>query len=79
MVGEHSIQRRSYTVRYYGAYRKENVGMSNDKKGEKPFRRKTKGSSIYANQIRVSRDLRSIREENSMENGLIFPYPYILR
>ena len=66
-------------MRYAGAYRKENVGMSNDKKGEKPFRRKTKVSSIYANQIRVSRDLRSIREENPMENGLIFPYRCILR
>ena len=66
-------------MRYAGLIRKENVGMSNDKKGEKPFRRKTKGSSIYANQIRVSRDLRSIREENSMENGLIFPYRCILR
>ncbi len=62
-----------------GAYRKENVGMSNDKRGERPLRRKTKGSSIYANQIRVSRDLRSIRKENSMENGLIFPYRCILR
>ena len=59
--------------------RKENVGMSNDKIREIRIRRKTKGSSIYANQIRVSRDLRSIREENSMENGLIFPYLYILR
>ena len=66
-------------MRYIGAYRKENVGMSNDKRGERPLRRKTKGSSIYANQIRVSRDLRSIREENSMENGLIFPYRCILR
>ena len=66
-------------MRIDGAYRKENVGMSNDKKGEKPFRRKTKGSSIYANQIRVSRDLRSIRKENSMENRLIFVYRCILR
>ena len=55
-------------------YRKENVGMSNDKIGEKPIRRKTKDSSIYVNQIRVSRDLRSIREENLMENRLIFLY-----
>ena len=71
--------RRRYLVRGIGVYRKANVGMSNDKIGEKPIRRKTKDSSIYANQIRVSRDLRSIREENSMENGLIFPYLYILR
>ena len=71
--------RRSRAVRRGGAIRKENVGMSNDKRGERPLRRKTKGSSIYANQIRVSRDLRSIRKENSMENGLIFPYRCILR
>jgi hypothetical protein len=32
--------------------------MSNDKMGEKPHRRKTKGSSFDANQNRVSRDLR---------------------
>ncbi len=31
-------------MRYVGAIRKENVGMSNDKIGEKPIRRKTKGS-----------------------------------
>ena len=53
---------------------KENVGISNDKRGEKPLRRKTKVSSIYVNQIRVSRDLRRTREGKSMENGLIFPY-----
>ena len=63
----------------YGFYRKENVGMSNDKTGEIPVRRKTKGSSIYANQIRVSRGLRCIRKEKPMENGLIFPYLVILR
>jgi len=48
--------------------------MSNDKLGERPNRRKTKVSSIYANQIRVSRDLRSSREANLMENQLIFWY-----
>ncbi len=58
---------------------KENVGMSNDKIGEKPIRRKTKGSSIDVNQIRVSRDLRYSRKAKPMENGLIFPYLYILR
>ena len=31
-------------MRYAGAVRKENVGMSNDKMGEKPIRRKTKDS-----------------------------------
>ena len=35
---------RRLTARLAGRYRKENVGMSNDKIGEKPIRRKTKGS-----------------------------------
>ena len=60
-------------------YRKENVGMSNDKRGEKPLRRKTKGSSIYANQIRVSRDLRKTRKGYSMDNRLIFLYLLVLK
>ena len=59
--------------------RKENVGISNDKRGEKPIRRKTKDSSIYANQIRVSRDLRRTREGKSMENRLIFLYLLTLK
>jgi hypothetical protein len=66
-------------VRYVGALRKENVGISNDKEGEIPSRRKTKVSLIYANQIRVSRVLRCSREAKPMANGLIFPYLYILR
>lgn len=45
MVGEHSNQRRRRAVRRSGAIRRENVGISNDKKGENPFRRKTKDSS----------------------------------
>ena len=53
--------------------------MSNDKTGEIPVRRKTKGSLIYANQIRVSRVLRCIRKEKPMANWLIFQYLYILR
>ena len=61
-------------MRYGGAVGKENVGMSNDKIGEKPIRRKTKVSSIDVNQIRVSRALRCSREAKPMENGLIFPY-----
>ena len=61
-------------MRGIGAIIKANVGMSNDKTGERPVRRKTKVSSFYVNQNRVSRDLRSSREANSMENGLIFPY-----
>ena len=53
--------------------------MSNDKTGEKPVRRKTKGSLIYANQIRVSRVLRCTREGKPMANRLIFRYLNILR
>ena len=53
--------------------------MSNDKIGEKPIRRKTKGSLIYANQIRVSRVLRRTREGKPMANWLIFQYLSILR
>ena len=37
--------RRRCAVRYAGADRKENVGISNDKGGEKPPHRKTKVSS----------------------------------
>ena len=57
-----------------GAFGKENVGMSNDKIGEKPIRRKTKVSSFDANQNRVSRVLRCSRKAKPMANGLIFPY-----
>ena len=66
-------------MRHAGAATKANVGMSNDKRGERPLRRKTKGSSFYANQNRVSRDLRRTRKGKSMDNGLIFPYLYRLR
>ena len=52
--------------------RKANVGISNDKWREKRHRRKTKGSSIYVNQIRVSRVLRISREVKPMARGLIF-------
>ena len=71
--------RRSYCASSGGALRKANVGMSNDKRGERPLRRKTKVSSIYANQIRVSRDLRSSRKANLMENWLIFQYLQALK
>ena len=43
-VGEHSRERRSYVARRNGATGKENVGISNDKTGEKPVHRKTKVS-----------------------------------
>ncbi len=61
-------------MRYAGVHGKANVGMSNDKQGEKPCRRKTKVSSFDANQNRVSRDLRCSRKAKPMANGLIFPY-----
>ena len=41
-VGEHSHLLRSRIVRFGGAMGRENVGMSNRKKGERPFRRKPK-------------------------------------
>ena len=61
-------------MRHAGPATKANVGMSNDKRGEKPLRRKTKGSSFDVNQNRVSRDLRCSRKAKPMANGLIFPY-----
>src|SRR5690625_1406772 len=70
---------RSLSARIGGACRKENVGMSNDKMGGKPIRQKTRVSSIYANQIRVSRVLRYSRKAKPMANRLIFRYLYILR
>ena len=45
VVGEHSKLGRRCTVRYAGLFRKANVGISNDKEGEKPSRRKTKVSA----------------------------------
>jgi hypothetical protein len=66
-------------VRDAGAVRKADVGMSNDKTGEKPVRRKDKGSVIYVNQIRVSRVLRIIREEKPMLSELIFLHLCIMR
>ena len=44
LVGEHSSQRRRCIVKYVGAAGKEDVGISNDKAGEKPAHRKTKVS-----------------------------------
>ena len=43
-VGEHSDQRRRWSVRAAGAFGKANVGISNDNAGEKPAHRKSKGS-----------------------------------
>ena len=44
VVGEHSAGRRRRAARHAGGTGKANVGISNDKEGEKPSRRKTKGS-----------------------------------
>ena len=44
LVGEHSINRGSPDVNRGGGNRKANVGISNDKAGEKPAHRKTKVS-----------------------------------
>ena len=38
-------------MRYAGAVRKENVGMSNDKTGESPVRRKTKDSNSMQDRV----------------------------
>ena len=44
VVGERSCRRRRRTVRSAGAAASENAGMSNDKAGENPARRKPKVS-----------------------------------
>ena len=44
VVGEHSNSSEAVGVSYGGASRKANVGISNDKAGEKPAHRKTKVS-----------------------------------
>ena len=44
LVGEHSITGEAGYVSDCGGYRKANVGISNDKAGEKPAHRKTKVS-----------------------------------
>lgn len=60
-----------------GAAAKANVGMSNDKTGGKPVRRKTKGSSFNGNQNRVSRDLRISRRVNSDGKPVNIPAPVV--
>ncbi len=45
-VGERSIPGRSVTVRTRGLYGSDHAGISNDKRGEKPLRRKSKGSRV---------------------------------
>ena len=44
LVGEHSECGEGEATSFVGAFRKANVGMSNDNEGEKPSRRKTKVS-----------------------------------
>lgn len=61
-------------MRVCGADGRANVGISNDKAGEKPARRKTKDSCGDVNQLRVSRELRRSREVKLMRNRLIFRY-----
>ena len=48
MVGEHSLCTEAVSVRNGGAQRRENVGMSNHKLGEKPNPRKSKVSVAMA-------------------------------
>ena len=45
VVGEHSNSGEAERTTRGGAVRKANVGISNDKAGEKPAHRKTKGSA----------------------------------
>ena len=52
MIGRGALQtRRRWSVRTVGAFGKENVGISNDKAGEKPARRKTKVSNSTFNGV----------------------------
>ena len=44
LVGEHSVRRRSSTERTNGADRRDPAGISSDKGGENPPRRKSKVS-----------------------------------
>ena len=47
---------------YAGAHRRAHVGISNDKTGENPVRRKSKVSLSSVRQLRVSRPLRRGRK-----------------
>jgi len=44
MVEERSVSRRRCAVRHAGGIRSANADMSNDKRGERPLRRKPKVS-----------------------------------
>ena len=56
-----------------GAYGKANVGISNDKKGEIPFRRKNRGFPGDANQPGVSRVLSLSRMAKAMADAVNIP------
>ncbi len=57
MVGERSVGDTSLTVRTNAAHRSEYVGISNEKTGEIPVRRKPKDSVRKVHPLRVSRYL----------------------
>ena len=56
-VGERSLIDTSLTVRTDADQRSEYVGISNEKMGESPIRRKSKGSVRSVHPLRVSRYL----------------------
>ena len=58
MVGERTKKRRRLTGRAAGGFSSENAGVSSDKMGENPIRRKPKVSRGKARPPWVSRDLR---------------------
>ena len=63
MIGRGAFPgRRSWIERASGAQGSEDVGMSNENAGEKPARRKSKGSRGHVNQPGVSRSLRRGRK-----------------
>ena len=58
-----------------GAYRKANVGISNEM-NEETFTPKTQGFLNNVKRIRVSRDLSGSREAHVMAKRLIILYPH---
>ena len=61
------------TGRSAGASGKENVGISNEMRGE-PRTPKTQGFLSDVRRLRVSRDLTETREGHRMDKRLIFRY-----
>ena len=55
MVGEAFVLQRRRTEKSAGAVRSEDAGISSDKQGENPCRRKPKGSLSNVRRLRVSR------------------------